>query len=322
MAIFATRVAELPRLLDALWYHPDGMRITDLAAEVDRPPEAVSEALRAYYTADFATYAPDLVFRREVIEFFGGPEDEPGKAPMVRLVASRPGEELGVAYVSVSQLARLYRAGRDRLVVEPDNAVLAGAVDKLRRSLLPGVRDGRALGWAPPREITTALREHRRMRIVYARAWKEGTRERVIEPYRLIRTRRGWELDAGPAEEDGDIRTYLLSGVQEHELLDDTFEPPSDFDAVIRRHRRQSTVELSVPHDYRWAIDKYAERVRVIDEDETTAQLEVSLLPPLRLRVGLMLLAGGPEARVVRPTELADAGRELARMLLRHYDAG
>ena len=38
MAIFADRVAELPRLLDALQYHPEGLRIDDLAVEVGRTP--------------------------------------------------------------------------------------------------------------------------------------------------------------------------------------------------------------------------------------------------------------------------------------------
>jgi predicted DNA-binding transcriptional regulator YafY len=321
MGIFASRVAEVPQLLDALWYHPDGMRITDLAAEVDRSPEAVSEALRAYYTADFAAHVADLVFRPEVIEFFGGSEDDDPTttAPMVRLVAPSPGEELGVAYVSVSELARLYRAGRDQLILEPENAVLASAVDKLHHSLLPGVGAGRTVGTAPPHDVTKAIRKHRRMRVAYARAWKPGVRERVIEPYRLIRTRRGWELDAGPTEADGDIRTYLLSGIQEYGVLAETFEPPADVEAVIRRHRHLSVVELVVAHDFRWAVDKYAEDVRVLEEDETEARLSVSILPPLRLRVGLMLLAGGPRARVLRPEELADAGRELACVLLRHY---
>jgi hypothetical protein len=181
MGIFASRVAEVPQLLDALWYHPEGMRITDLAAEVDRSPEAVSEALRAYYTADFAAHVADLVFRPEVIEFFGGSEedDRTSTAPMVRLVAPSPGDELGVAYVSVSELARLYRAGRDQMILEPDNAVLASAIEKLHHSLLPGVGAGRSVGTAPPGDITKAIRKHRRIRVAYARAWKPGVRERV-----------------------------------------------------------------------------------------------------------------------------------------------
>ena len=323
MAIYAERVSELPRLLNALFYHPQGMSIRELAAEVGRTEDQVRETLLAYYTTDFAGYVPDLVFRPEVIEFFGGSDDSDGirQAPMVRLVASRPGRELGVAYASVAELARMYRAGRDRLLLEPDNAELASAVTKLRERLLPGFQSGVIAGEPPPEAIIRALRERRRLLVRYARAWQPEVIERVIEPYRLTRSRRGWELDAGPVEDDGDIRTFLLSALQEYQLLPDGFEPPPDLDTVIRRHRRQTRVELNVPHEYRWAVDKYAESVRVIREDETEARLAVQLLPPLRLRVGLMLLAGGPQARVIAPVDLADAGRELARTLLAHYES-
>ena len=58
---------------------------------------------------------------------------------MVRLQAPEPGRELGVAYLSVTELARLYRAGRDRLELEPENETLRSAVNKLRAGLLPGV---------------------------------------------------------------------------------------------------------------------------------------------------------------------------------------
>ncbi len=244
MAIYAQRVSELPRLLEALWYHPEGMTLTDLAAEVGRAPEQVRETLRAYYVADFAEYVPDLVSRPEVIEFFGGSEEADGiqRAPMVRLVANRPGRELGVAYASVAELARLYRAGRDRLVLEPDNEVLASAVEKLRAGLLPGFQTGGSSGWPPPTDFSAAVRDHRRVRIVYARAWRPGVVERVIEPYRLTRSRRGWEVDAAVADDHRQIRTFLLNGVQDHELLDEAFVPPVDVDALVRRQRRAPPV--------------------------------------------------------------------------------
>lgn len=140
MAIFVERVGELPRLLDALQYHPEGLRIDDLAVEVGRTPAQVREALLTYYTTDLALYDADLVGRPPAIEFVlgAGEDDDLDRASIVRLQAPEPGRELGVAYLSVTELARLYRAGRDRLDLEPDNDTLRSAVNKLRAGLLPG----------------------------------------------------------------------------------------------------------------------------------------------------------------------------------------
>ena len=130
-------------------------------------------------------------------------------------------------------------------------------------------------------EFHRAIHEHHRVRITYARAWEPGIIERVVEPYRLIRTRRGWELDAGPPDENGRIRTFLLNGVQAHAVLDESFDPPLDVQDLVRRHRKQVSVELVVPHDSRWAVDKYAEKVEVVEEYETSARLRIQLLEPV-----------------------------------------
>lgn len=77
MALYARRIAGLPRLLDVLFYHPMGMRFADLAQEVGRSERDVQETLRAYHLTDLARYIPDQVARPEVLEFFSGdPEDD------------------------------------------------------------------------------------------------------------------------------------------------------------------------------------------------------------------------------------------------------
>ena len=319
VAIYGQRVSELPRLLDALWHHPDGMSLTDLAAEVNRTQDQIRETLAAYYAADVVSYFPDLVARPDVIEFIGGTGHDGADTERVRLVTNEPGREVGVAYVSAPELFRLYRAGRDRLHLEPGNAVLDSAVQKLRDGLLPGVQPGGAGPDLLPAELHTAIQDHRRVRVTYARAWSPGVTTRVVDPYRLIRTRRGWELDAGPPDEHGFIRTFLLHGVQDHEVLNEPFDPPHEVEDMVRRHRKQQAVELVMPHDSRWAVDKYAEQVEVLEEGEASARLRVHLLEPVRQRVGLILLAGGPAAQVVEPAVLSDAGHELASTLLQHH---
>jgi hypothetical protein len=322
---FVDRVAQLPSLLDALWHHPDGLAIDDLAAEVGAKPDEVRETLRTYHLTDFATYVPDLVFRPEVIEFYGGSDDDDDHgqgAPMVRLVSNEPGKELGVSYASVPELARLYRAGADRLQLEPDNDALAVAVQKLADGLLP-----KFVASAPPSRVTRppefhqAVVDRHKIKVVYSRAWYPGVTERVIEPYAMVRTRRGWEVDAGPVDDQGRLRTYLLTGVQSFEVLAEVFDRPDSVDALLLAQRRTTVVELVVPYDSRWAVDKYAESVEVAEENETSARLRAHLLEPVRHRVGLILLAAGRKAKVVAPGELADAGSELARTLLEQYDS-
>lgn len=78
-------------------------------------------------------------------------------------------------------------------------------------------------------------------------------------------------------------------------------------------------MEVEVPHEGRWAVEKQAESVEVISEDEMSVRLRAHLLMPVRQRVGLMLIDAGPSARVIGPAECMDAGQELARRLLAHH---
>ena len=132
----------------------------------------------------------------------------------------------------------------------------------------------------------------------------------------MIRTRRGWEVDAGPADAEGNKRTYLLARVQEFEVLAERFSDPDDLDVLLARQRTLTRVELIVPHERRWAVEKYAECADVVEENPRTVRLSAYLLEPVRFRVGLILLDGGVRAKVIDPIGLAEAGRELARILL------
>ena len=114
-----------------------------------RTPDQVREALLTYYTTDLALYDAHLVGRPPAIEFVtgAGEDDDLGRASMVRLQAPEPGRELGVAYLSVTDLARLYRAGRDRLELEPENETLRSAVDSCVPACCPASLPRYAVRW-------------------------------------------------------------------------------------------------------------------------------------------------------------------------------
>ena len=104
-------------------------------------------------------------------------------------------------------------------------------------------------------------------------------------------------------------------------MLSETFAVPAELTAMITRHRSDLIVIMDVPHRARWAVDKYAERVELVEDRADLTRLKVRVLQPYRLRVGLMLVAGGPTASVVEPEDLRGAGAEVARLILRSYEA-
>ncbi|PWN01426.1 hypothetical protein DJ010_17875 [Nocardioides silvaticus] len=311
-------------MFELLLAHPDGVPLAVLAEEVGVPIDELREDLLAFYTADPLESDRMLgLWRPPVIEFLGSdgdPEVEPGEAEIVRAVNERPTEELGVEYVDASELALVHTAAVALHDVERDPD-LAAAIDVLTETMV-GAPAGQPEppAWNEPlRPLQVAQRDRHAVKIVYSRTWQHGVSARVIHPYRLVQTRRGWEVDAGPPDSAGRLRTYLLSGIREVESLEQPFELPDDLPAMLDAQRATTTVRMVVPHGSRWAADMYAETVTVLRADEDDAELELELLPPLADRVGMLLLAAGSGAFVLEPADLADAGAVLAEELLMHH---
>lgn len=328
---YVQRVVGLPQVLDLLTHHPDGLPLADVAGELGVDAGQLRETVLAYYRVDLVEYGVEG-WSQPVVEFVGGEaaddtdadDVDPRTAPVLRVTSSRPERELGIEHVSAAELAALHQAGTALLGLEPGNTDLADAVRALGASLVPVEPDGHGspaddADDATARGLARAVAAHRRVRIGYARSWRPGADERVVEPYRLVRTRRGWEVDAGPPDAEGRLRTYLVSGVTAAQVLDDTFVPPDDVDDLVAANRAITAVELVVPQDRRWAVDRFAERVEVLQEDESDVKLRAHLLPPVAQRLGLVLVTAGPDAYVMEPPDLADAGRDLAADLLAHH---
>lgn len=325
---YVERVVRLPEVFERLAAHPNGLALSDLAAHVGVPADELREDLMAFYSADVGPEWLMGLSRPLVLEFLGpdGDDDiDPNDAEVVRITDPRPFDELGVEYVDASELALIYTAARALHDLHPDDRDLEAAIDVLAETMFgdaqPGLPGARA--WdhalAPLQEAT---RERRQVRIEYSRAWESGVTTRVIEPWKLVQTRRGWEVDAGPVDPRGEIRTFLLSNIRVAEVLDEFFEAPEDLDERLDRQRSTSVVRVRLPHAARWAADMYAEEVRVVADDETTVTVDLALLPPLDRRVGLLCLAAGPGAEVVEPGEFAGMGAALAAELLEHHTPG
>jgi predicted DNA-binding transcriptional regulator YafY len=318
VARFAERIGTLADALTILELHPAGLPLAQLAAELNTTAESLRQTLLAYYVADVADQAD---FRLPVIEFVGSDgDDDPSRAELVRVVSPDPERELGVEHLTAEQLGALHAAGDDLLALEPDNDLLRSALESFEASLWPvAAPDGADLGADTAATLNQAVQQRRRLRIVYARSWQPGTAERIVEPYRVLRTRRGWEIDAGPVDNVGRIRTYLVSGIRQISLLDELFERPDNVDELIAMQRSAVDVELVVPQTSRWAVERFAESVTLLEDDEEFVKVRAAFLPPVEQRVGLVLISCGPTAFVVTPPGLLNAGDDVARQLLDHH---
>ena len=321
---YVERISRLPGVFEHLLAHPDGMPLRQLAHDFHVDPDVLREDLLAFYAADVA---PDLLLglmRPGVLEFLGpdGDDEDPAAAEIVKISDPRSIDELGVEHVDASELALIYTAATSLLDVEPDNDDLAAAIDALSETMLG---DAAPDGPDRPRGTVSSSRSPRGSGAGSASTSSTPARgrsvsaDRTIEPYRLVRTRRGWEVDAGPLDERGAMRTFLLSNIREAEVGDETFELPDDLERRLEEQRATTLVRVEIPQSARWAADMYAEQVTVIDDRETTVELELELLPPLEHRLGLLVLAAGSDARVLEPEDLADCHVALARRLAAHH---
>lgn len=315
---YAERFANVPRALAVLAFHPDGLAISTLAAELGLSVPELRIELLTYYLADVDIEAVGL--RSPGVVFLGpdGQVADAADAERVRLVSARSLEELGVEYLGADVLGPLYRAATDLATLEPDNQVLASATRRLHDTWLAGVLGSHHYGSHIAAALEAAARSRRRVEVVYSRAWRPGVTTRTIDPYRVVSTKRGYEVDAGPPDETGAIRTFLVPRIRSFNVLEDTYDVPSDLDRLLEANRAETAVSLVVPVDARWVVERFAERTQTGRADDLI-EVTAHVLPPVAERVGLILAIAGPDAFVVAPRDLVDAGERTARRLLEHH---
>ena len=110
VAVYAQRLAALPRALGILELHPQGLPLADLAAELGVEPADLREVFLAYYLADLVELDS---FALPVVEFFSPGADDTdddlaAETSWVRVLTADPEHELGVDHLTSCQLAALY----------------------------------------------------------------------------------------------------------------------------------------------------------------------------------------------------------------------
>ena len=321
---FLQRVARLPEVINVLRAYPDGLPLSELAAQFDVDVETMREDLVTYLDLESWGWSFDI-FRKPALEFVqpeAGYATDGSGGTVVRIVPdATPG--LGVDHLSAGDLATLYTAGTALLEVDPDDNDLAAALGVIAETMYGEPATTPSFGdWnRHVRDLQDAQEQARKVRIVYSRAWHPGVTDRLIEPLRLVQTRRGWEVDAGPVGPEGNLRTFLLSNIRSVEVLEEGFQPPASLESLLTKQRATTTVCMELAQDARWAARQHAETLTVLHEDDETFTADLELLEPVGERVGLILLASGPWTRVISPGAILPEALALVGELLWHHES-
>ena len=315
-------LVRIQRVISVLTLHPDGLPLTVLAEELGVPADQLQSEILAYYRVDVTSEQAAGMLRPEVIDFVSatGEVVDPHQAPVIRLASDVPAAELGIRQLSATDLSALYTAARSLLQLEPDNQELRAAVERLRRDLLGEEIDPNDESGADRLAVLReAIQTSAPVTIEYSREWLPGVSRRTIHPYRLLKTDRGYELDAGPIV-DGRPRTYLLRRMRSAQPVGaETFARPDDLDSILERDREPVRVQLSLPQGSHWVADRFAESTEVVASDRDDLTLDAYFLPPVERRVALVLLIAGAESFVVEPPAYSDVANDLAEQLFRHH---
>lgn len=301
----------------------DSLTLQSLSDALDVPVDTIRQQVRIHdvdVPIDRLALVPEIWIEAAELDS----DDDPAAASPQDLVCIGNGTDysrrvLGTERFGAAVLGPLYEAAAELSLREPDNEVLARATATLLEEFLPGLRPEGQFRADTIAELSRAIGSSHPVRIRYSRAWHPGVSDRVIEPYALVRTRRGIEVDAGPIHADGSIRTYLVSRISAVETLPGTFERPANADRICATHREPTIVTGVVPRGREWAIRRLAEDFQAAAPVDEVTRFRAALLPPVEWRAGLMLLVAGPAAHFDDPA-LPEAAATLATQLLAHHD--
>lgn len=188
---YVRRFAAVPAALAVLQDRGGPVELAELAEEVGADPESLGADLQMFLSVRSSIYHQEALVR--TVETRDGSERE-----YFQLTTTQAAGELGVDFLPTDALIGMYVRGHEILDIEPGNDALARALDKLEQLLVPPdiVPDPTEEG-GHVSLLRDAVAGRRKVRLEYSKAWRAGVDTRIVEPYQLLRTHRGWEVDAG-----------------------------------------------------------------------------------------------------------------------------
>jgi predicted DNA-binding transcriptional regulator YafY len=173
--------------------------------------------------------------------------------------------------------------------------------------------------------IIDAARDRRRCRIRYLKPDATGPDERRFDPYVVVYGEGVWYA-IGQCHERGERRIFRVDRILEAERLEETFDPPADFDPgdfisggrVFRADEETEVTVRYAPAVARWVLE---EGLGEAQPDGSVVVRHTVVDPGWIVR---HVLQHGPDAQVLDPPDFRDLVRHAARGILRtdaHPDA-
>jgi predicted DNA-binding transcriptional regulator YafY len=241
----------------------------------------------------------------------------PEEAVAVHLGTSLVGEMWGMLYQEAAQgaLAKL-----DNLLPDEQRHEVAWA----RRSLVAtGLHRANLEPAAPQLEtLRRAIREQRRVQMVYRSQSHPEPQKRELDPYALV-LRWGWWYVFGHCHLRNDIRSFRVDRIAELTVLDKTFPTPDDFDIqeyLALDFQNASPVQARLhfePAAAHIALDNRA-MWQTCEPQSDGSVIVTATIPDLHWAAS-MALGFGPIVAVLEPEELRRTVSEWAKAITEHY---
>lgn len=241
-------------------------------------------------------------------------------------------EEAVAVYLGTSLVTemwgRLYQDAAQGALAKLDNVLPDEQRHEIawaRRTLVATGMHRAELGSLAPllEKLRRAIRERRRVIIVYRGQGQPGPQSRELDPYALVH-RWGWWYVFGHCHLRNAIRSFRLDRMVELTLLDKTFQVPADFN--IREHlekdwETQSQVRVRLrfaPDAALMALDNRLLWETLEEQHDGSVIVSVSL--PDVMWAASMVSSFGPKVAVLEPDELRALVRDWARATLAQYE--
>ena len=177
------------------------------------------------------------------------------------------------------------------------------------------------------RSLTRAVREHRRLELVYWTASRDETCRRVVDPYHLTSIDGDWYLIAYCHLRE-EVRMFVPARIKQLQVWDEGFEPPADFHVddfldgsfrVMRGDGKPRQIRLRFkPSAARYVAEKVWHPSQQIQKKKD-GSLILTLALDHFLEVKRWVLAYGPECEVLEPAELREEVRQKLRKAASQY---
>jgi proteasome accessory factor C len=165
--------------------------------------------------------------------------------------------------------------------------------------------------------IRQAIENRRKLRIEYFSLTRNKKTRRVIRPYHLMKRIGFWYL-TGYCESRKDLRTFKFERILSLRMLDETFDPPEDFDVVkyrsdFLRTRGEQKVEIHFDSKVApWIKEQWGAAAADRDDGGVVLTLYSETLEfPSRL-----VLGSAPHASPIGPEAFIEKVRNDARRIM------